>query len=224
MAARRHRRPRTKSVVRSGTQRLVMILGDRCCKSEKKAELEPAAVVLTADMVRDRVRSRPRKGAIELQSTTSAEQDPAAQVCAKAPIVQGELPSVPSTSTTEATPAAVASVSQDKIQLKEIAAVPSTSSADVIIVSVKKAPISDKPVCDGPRAAEKQILGDARPRADRRLAQYSVRQFAPSAAASWSNLEYYLNGKGRDNASTVESPRHRVIILERLHSASASVV
>ncbi|CAB0032724.1 unnamed protein product [Trichogramma brassicae] len=32
------------------------------------------------------------------------------------------------------------------------------------------------------------ILGDARPRADRRLAQYSVRQFAPTAAASWFNL------------------------------------
>ncbi|CAB0030010.1 unnamed protein product [Trichogramma brassicae] len=106
MAARRHRRPRTKKCSEKRHQRLVMILGDRC-KSEKKAELEPAAVVLTADMVRDRVRSRPRKGAIELQSTTSAEQDPAAQVCAKAPIVQGELPSVPSTSTTEATPAAV---------------------------------------------------------------------------------------------------------------------
>ncbi|CAB0040248.1 unnamed protein product [Trichogramma brassicae] len=149
MAARRHRRPKTKKCSEKRHQRLVMILGDRY-KSEKKAELEPAAVVLTADMVRDRVRSRPRKGAIELQPTTSAEQDPAAQVCAKAPIVQGELPSVQSTSTTEATPAAVASVSQDKIQQKEVAAVPSTSSADVIIVSVKKAPISDKPVATGP--------------------------------------------------------------------------
>ncbi|CAB0041674.1 unnamed protein product [Trichogramma brassicae] len=32
------------------------------------------------------------------------------------------------------------------------------------------------------------ILGDARLRADRRLAQYSVRQFAPTAAASWFSL------------------------------------
>ncbi|CAB0032536.1 unnamed protein product [Trichogramma brassicae] len=33
-----------------------------------------------------------------------------------------------------------------------------------------------------------EILGDARPRADRRLAQNSVRQFALTAAASWFNL------------------------------------
>ncbi|CAB0044882.1 unnamed protein product [Trichogramma brassicae] len=71
MAARRHRRPKTKKCSEKRHQRLVMILGDRY-KSEKKAELEPAAVVLTADMVRDRVRSRPRKGAIELQPTTSS--------------------------------------------------------------------------------------------------------------------------------------------------------
>ncbi|CAB0034396.1 unnamed protein product [Trichogramma brassicae] len=101
-------------------------------------------------MVRDRVRSRPRKGAVKLQPTASAERAPAAQVCASAPIVQGELPSVLSTSTTEVTPAAVASVSQDKIQQKEIAAVPSTSSADVIIVAVKKAPISNNPCATGP--------------------------------------------------------------------------
>ncbi|CAB0031168.1 unnamed protein product [Trichogramma brassicae] len=39
------------------------------------------------------------------------------------------------------------------------------------------------------------ILGDARPRADRRLAQYSVRQFAPTAAASWFNLGSNLTGR-----------------------------
>ncbi|CAB0036265.1 unnamed protein product [Trichogramma brassicae] len=37
---------------------------------------------------------------------------------------------------------------------------------------------------------------DARPRADRRLAQYSVRQFAPTAAASWPCLGSKLTGKG----------------------------
>ncbi|CAB0043852.1 unnamed protein product [Trichogramma brassicae] len=43
------------------------------------------------------------------------------------------------------------------------------------------------------------ILGDARPRADRRLAQYSVRQFAPTAAASWFNLGSNLTGRGCRN-------------------------
>ncbi|CAB0042346.1 unnamed protein product [Trichogramma brassicae] len=56
---------------------------------------------------------------------------------------------------------------------------------------------------------------DARPRADRRLAQYSVRQFAPTAAASWSNLGYDLTGKGkngpRSDLSTLEASTIEII-------------
>ncbi|KAL7296991.1 hypothetical protein TKK_0009426 [Trichogramma kaykai] len=139
MAARRRRRSKSKKCSEKRRQRLVMILGPRC-KIEKTTDPGPPAIELTSDMVRDRVRSRRRKGAIELQPTTTTEQGPTAQVCAKAPGVPGELVGVPSTSAAETIPSADASESVGKSQQKDLTVLPSASSDDAVIVAIKKAP------------------------------------------------------------------------------------